>query len=127
VTDQFIAKSDGNVNNNMRFQLVGMTAGRWMTFQLNFSAACIVGVVAMSITLNHETVDPGTTGLALTYAMLCTRTLGMIIRFFTDLVSSSPWSPFIFELPRSFTGLLPLLVCCTGAANELDRAREILH
>lgn len=29
-TDQFITTSDNNVDNNMRFQLVMMTAGRWM-------------------------------------------------------------------------------------------------
>jgi len=39
---RFIETSDGNVDNNMRFQLVMMTAGRWMGFQLNFSAAVIV-------------------------------------------------------------------------------------
>lgn len=85
VTDQFISKSDGNVDNNMRFQLVMMTAGRWMGFQLNFSATMIVGIVALSITLYPDSVDAGTTGLALTYAMMCTRTLGMIIRSFTEL------------------------------------------
>ena len=36
---RFALKNDGNVNNNMRFQLVMMTAGRWMGFQLNLSAA----------------------------------------------------------------------------------------
>ena len=84
-TDQFITTSDDNVDNNMRFQLVMMTAGRWMGFQLNFSATMIVGIVALSVTLYPDSVDAGTTGLALTYAMMCTRTLGMIIRSFTEL------------------------------------------
>ena len=66
-------------------QMVMMTAGRWMGFQLNFSAAMIVFIVALSITLSPDSMDAGTTGLALTYAMMCTRTLGMIIRSFTDL------------------------------------------
>ena len=82
---RFALKNDGNINNNMRFQLVMMTAGRWMGFQLNLSAALIVFIVALSITLDPDTIDAGTTGLALTYAMMCTRTLGMIIRSFTDL------------------------------------------
>lgn len=49
-------------------------------------AAVIIFVVALAITLSPaNSVDAGTAGLALTYAMLCTRTLGAIIRSFTDL------------------------------------------
>ena len=63
-----VALSVQNVDRNMRFQLVMMTAGRWMGFQLNFSAACIVFIVALSITTSDFTaIDAGTTGLALTY------------------------------------------------------------
>ena len=45
----------------------------------------ILGTVALSVTLYPDAADAGTTGLALTYAMMCTRTLGMIIRTFTEL------------------------------------------
>ncbi|CAM1314160.1 ABCC2 (predicted) [Pycnogonum litorale] len=82
---RFIDEFSNNVDTNHRCFFSIVMANRWLSVRLEFIANCVILFTALFAVYNRETIDAGTVGLTVSYAMNMTTELLWIVRTMSDL------------------------------------------
>ena len=85
VNDRFIRESDKRLDVNLSCCHCNTSSNRWLGVRLEFCANCIIMFAALFVVLNRETIDPGTVGLSLSYALSVTQTLNWAVRMTSEI------------------------------------------
>ena len=78
-TQQFIDESNKRVDNNHMCYYPSFTAERWLSLRLELLGSCIVYMTTLLAVINRNTLSPGIAGLAISYAMNITQTIGSVL------------------------------------------------
>ena len=97
----FIASSDAAVDRNTRCYVANMVANRWLGLRLEVIGGSFVLSVTVALAFGHESLSAGVLGLALSYALLVTRTLNQAVRMGTEVEMG-----------------MNAVVCCLGLARS---------
>jgi ABC-type multidrug transport system fused ATPase/permease subunit len=78
--NQVAAESARKINNQARFTLALFSANRWLSVRLEVLGSFMIFFAAVFLVAGRHVVDPGTVGLALSYALQITMLLNMTVR-----------------------------------------------
>jgi ABC-type multidrug transport system fused ATPase/permease subunit len=85
----FMDENEYKINYNLQAYYPSVSANRWLALRLEFMGNLIVFFAALFVVVESEskksTIDPGTVGLSLSYAMSVTQTLNWMVRMSSDL------------------------------------------
>ncbi|KAI1280800.1 Multidrug resistance-associated protein 1 [Halotydeus destructor] len=82
---RFIAESDKKVDCNQMCVHPRLMASRWLSIRLDFLGNCLILCAAMFAVFSRDSIDAGTAGLSVTYALSVTPSLNWLIRMTSDL------------------------------------------
>ncbi|CAG2111335.1 unnamed protein product, partial [Medioppia subpectinata] len=85
VNDRFIRESDDRVDRNQMCFYPNAIANCWLQVRLEVLANCLIFCAALFAVLAKGTMDPGDTGLSISYAMNITMALNMCVRMFAEM------------------------------------------
>ena len=83
--DQFIQKSDYNVDVNNSCNFATMNSNRWLSIRLEMIANLIVLFSAVFAVLYRKNMSPSSVGLIISYALSTTKNLNYFVRAATDI------------------------------------------
>ena len=85
IEDRFITNSDDKIDANLRCSWTMMVLNRWLAVVLSFIGNSIVMFAGLFAVLSRESLNPGLTGLAITYAMSISQFLNWFVQLSTQL------------------------------------------
>nr|CAD7400512.1 unnamed protein product [Timema poppensis] len=85
VQDRFIHESEEKVDFNQVCYFPGIIANRWLAVRLEMIGNCIIFFASLFAVLGRETMNPGTVGLSISYALQITQTLNWLVRMTSDV------------------------------------------
>ena len=84
-TDRFIDESDDRIDKNQTCTYCSVVSNRWLSVRLQFVGNLCVFSCALFAVISKDTMDPGLTGLAITYAMQ----ISGLLNWFVQVVSTA--------------------------------------
>ncbi|CAG2119914.1 unnamed protein product, partial [Medioppia subpectinata] len=85
VNDRFIRESDARVDSNQMCFYPNAIANCWLQIRLELLANFLIFFAALFAVLAKGTLDPGDTGLSISYAMNITVSLNACVRMFAEM------------------------------------------
>ncbi|KAI1280794.1 Multidrug resistance-associated protein 1 [Halotydeus destructor] len=82
---RFINESDNKVDYNQMCVHPSLMSNRWLAIRLDFCGNCLILCAAMFAVLSRSSIDAGTAGLSVSYALSVTQTLNWLIRMTSEL------------------------------------------
>lgn len=76
----FVNDSDGKIDNCLACSITSMCVNRWLSIALGFVGESLVSLAALFAILSRDTLNPGLTGLSVTYAMNVCDLLAWFVR-----------------------------------------------
>jgi ABC-type multidrug transport system fused ATPase/permease subunit len=83
LVDNFITASDNKIDSNVRCTWTMMVLNRWLGVILSFISNTLIFFAGFFAILSRETLNPGYTGLAITYAMSISSYLNWFVQIAT--------------------------------------------
>lgn len=106
--DAFLDASNFKIDHNHKAEFAANSATRWLSVRLDLLGAVIIFSTSMLAVFGKESIEPGTLGLALTYAITVTASLDWItmmkseletyivsverIKEYSEIPSEAPWT-----------------------------------
>uniref|UniRef100_A0A1I8HGU7 ABC-type glutathione-S-conjugate transporter n=1 Tax=Macrostomum lignano TaxID=282301 RepID=A0A1I8HGU7_9PLAT len=84
-SDEFVNESQRRVDYNQIFYFAGIAANRWLGFHLDFCGALSVLAATLFAVIGRGSVNGGTVGLSVSYALQVTAALNWMVRMSSDL------------------------------------------
>ncbi|ODM89209.1 Multidrug resistance-associated protein 1 [Orchesella cincta] len=81
----FILESEDKVDHNQRSYFPSIVANRWLAVRLETVGNLIIFFAGLFAVLGRDTLDPGTVGLSISYALSITQTLNWLVRMTSDV------------------------------------------
>ncbi|XP_044734303.1 multidrug resistance-associated protein 1 isoform X4 [Chrysoperla carnea] len=85
VQNRFISESEHRVDLNQVCYYPSIVANRWLAVRLEMVGNLIIFFAALFAVLNRDTVNSGTVGLSISYALQITQTLNWLVRMTSDV------------------------------------------
>ncbi|XP_031616914.1 multidrug resistance-associated protein 1 isoform X6 [Contarinia nasturtii] len=85
VQQRFISDSDNKVDFNQVCYAPSVIANRWLAVRLEMVGNLIIFFAALFAVLSRNTIDPGTVGLSVSYALQITQTLNWLVRMTSEV------------------------------------------
>ncbi|XP_037025227.1 multidrug resistance-associated protein 1 isoform X2 [Bradysia coprophila] len=85
VQDRFINESEDKVDFNQVCYYPSIIANRWLAVRLEMVGNLIILFAALFAILSRETMDAGTVGLSVSYALQITQTLNWLVRMTSEV------------------------------------------
>ena len=78
--DEFILENENRIDENQICYYPGYVSSRWLSVRLEFIGNLVLMFAALFAVLSRGTINPGSVGLSLSYALNVTGTLNMLVR-----------------------------------------------
>lgn len=85
---RFIADFDRRVDVNQTCYLPSMYVTRWLAIRLELIGNFIILFAALFAVLSRHSINPGTVGLSVSFALQITQTLNWLVRMTSDVESN---------------------------------------
>ncbi|CAG7833091.1 unnamed protein product [Allacma fusca] len=86
--DRFILDSEAKVDHNQVAYFPSVVANRWLQIRLETVGNLVILFAAFFAVIGRETLDPGTVGLSVSYALQITIALNMLVRWTSEVESN---------------------------------------
>ena len=83
--EDFIAENRARIEENQRCYIASIFIGRWSALRLEMLGTLVVLAVALFTVFTRGTIDPGSIGLCLSYALNISSTLQVLTRNLSDI------------------------------------------
>ncbi|XP_064611716.1 multidrug resistance-associated protein 1-like isoform X1 [Liolophura sinensis] len=82
---RFMEESEARVDENQICYYPSIVSNRWLAIRLEFVGNCIVFFASLFAVIQRDSLEPGTVGLSITYALSITQTLNWMVRMTSEL------------------------------------------
>ncbi|KAK9891612.1 hypothetical protein WA026_015576 [Henosepilachna vigintioctopunctata] len=109
VGKRFKRQNEENLQENIKAQFSSLAAARWLGLRLQFIGVAMVSGVSFIAVIQHnyDLADPGLIGLAVSYALSVTGSLGGVINAFTEtereMIAVERVNQYITQVPSETT------------------------
>ena len=83
--EDFVAENRARIEDNQRCYMASLVVGRWASVRLGVIGAFLVTAVALFTVYTRGSMNPGSIGLCLSYALNITDTLNILTRNFSEV------------------------------------------